>query len=353
MSFPWGSIAITVPISRTIDMLAMPDDWVGKAGNGGRERRETATHELGHNLGLPDEYARKEHTAAFKNRDLAASTNRGQSWSLMSWEERFPQMTVVEKMMLGWIKSQHVRNLSFATLGPVDTDLVLHASDEYPPPANQYAAVEVRISDGINYYFEYRREDPSETSDEDIPADNTVFGVHCWSGTEPKDHRNILRLQDDSDNDKAEFQAGDDYREADTSDPAYPNDFLMKVLSTGTDSAKIHITYGDKKPDPQIRPWAPSTNWKSPDLKVTNARNQADARFPTSRGRTTTTASLPRCATRGPARTRAVSAWTSSSRTTRSEADGRRRWGRTSTTFPRGHRSRSRPRSPGCPRPCR
>ncbi len=279
VSFPWGTIKTTVPVNRTIDMFSMPDDWVGRAGSGGRMRRETATHELGHNLGLPDEYARKTHGAAFKARDLSASTTRGASWSLMSWEQRFPQMTVVEKMMLGWVKAQHVRNLSFATLGPVDTDVVLHASDEYPPPGGEYAAVEVRIADGVNYYFEYRREEPTNTSDEDVPADDTVVGVECWSGKEPDDHRNILRIKQDPDNDSAEFQVGDDYREQDTTDPSYPNDFVMKVLSTGSDSAKIHVRYGDKKPDPQIRPWAPSTNWKSPDLQVTNDRNRADSRW--------------------------------------------------------------------------
>ena len=277
-SFPWGTIATTVPISRSINMFSMPDDWEIRPGSS-RTRRETATHEMAHNLGLPDEYSRAAHAAAFKSRDLAASTTRGASWSLMSWEQRFPQMTVVEKMMLGWIKREHVRNLSFATLGPVDRDIDLHASDEYPPPANQFAAVEVRISDGINYYFEYRRENPSETSDEDVPADNTVVGLHCWSGKEPADHRNILRIKNDSDNDNGEFQAGDSYREEDTSDPSYPNDFSMNVLSTGDDSATIHITYGDKKPDPQIRPWAPSTNWKSPDLRVTNDRNRVDSRY--------------------------------------------------------------------------
>jgi hypothetical protein len=53
----------------------------------------------------------------------------------------------------------------------------------------------------------------------------------------------------------------------------------MEVVETAAEFALIHITYGDAKPDPQIRPWAPSTNWKSPDLQVTNARNLADNRF--------------------------------------------------------------------------
>lgn len=275
---PFGSIEVTVPINRTIQMFAMPDDWEARDSSG-RVRGETASHELGHNLGLPDEYARSSHPQWAKDRDLASSTSAGASWSLMSWEEQFPQTTVVEKMQLGWVDAPHVRNLSFATLGPVDEEVVLHASDLGPPPPGRFSAAEIRIADGLNYYFEYRRELPTTTSDQDVPADRTVVGVDCRSGAEPADRRNILRIKNDADNDAGEFQAGDDYREQDTSDPGYPNDFRMSVVSTDADSARIRIQYGDSKPDPQIRPWAPSTNWKSPDLRVTNARNLADSRF--------------------------------------------------------------------------
>ncbi len=275
---PFGSFEVTTPLYRTIDMFTMPHDWTTRSGSGGRTRRETTAHEMGHNLGLPDEYARNAHDAAFQARDLAASTDAGASWSLMSWEETFPQMTVVEKMMLGWVEARHVKNLSFAALGPVNEDVTLHASN-FPTPDGEFAAIEVRISDGVNYYFEYRQEKPAQTSDRDVPADDTVVGVHAWSGKEPDDHRNILRIQNDADNDQAEFQTGDDYREQDVSDPGYPNDFEMEVLSTGPRRARVHITYGDRKPDPQIRPWAPSTNWKSPDLEVVNDRNRADSRF--------------------------------------------------------------------------
>ena len=169
--------------------------------------------------------------------------------------------------------------LSFATLGPVDEEIVLHASDLGAPPVGRHSAAEVRIADGRNYYFEYRREQPTGLKDQDVPVDRTVVGVDCVSGVEPADRRNILRIRDDTDLDKAEFQAGDDYEERDTSSAAYPNDFLMEVVATEAEFARIHITYGDAKPDPQIRPWAPSTNWKSPDLQVTNARNLADPRF--------------------------------------------------------------------------
>lgn len=147
IAFPWGTIEVSVPVNRTIQMLAMPDDWETRDSSS-RVRGETVAHELGHNLGLPDEYARASHPQWAKDRDLAASTTTGASWSMMSWEEQFPQPTVVEKMQLGWVDAPHVRNLSFATLGPVDEEVVLHASDLGAPPAGRHSVAEVRIADG-------------------------------------------------------------------------------------------------------------------------------------------------------------------------------------------------------------
>ena len=103
---------------------------------------------------------------------------------------------VVEKMMLGWVKPAHVRSLSFATLGPVDEEITLHASDLGAPPAGRESAVEIRIADKSNYYFEYRREQPTTFKDQDLPADRTVVGIHCVSGEEPSDRRNILRIRE-------------------------------------------------------------------------------------------------------------------------------------------------------------
>ena len=74
--FPFGSIEVSVPIMRTIQMFAMPDDWETRESSG-RVRGETASHELGHNLGLPDEYARSGHPQWAKDRDLASSTTLG------------------------------------------------------------------------------------------------------------------------------------------------------------------------------------------------------------------------------------------------------------------------------------
>jgi hypothetical protein len=277
--FPFGSIDISLPIERFIEIVFMPDDWNARVAPEGRTFAGTAAHELSHNLGLPDQYALTTHSTDAQNRDVGAQS-RDSSWSLMSWEENFAQLSAPEKMVLGWIQAPWVRNLSFAMLGPVDETVVLHAADELPPPANRHSVVEVRLADGQNYYFEYRRELATEASDRDLPADRTVLGTHFISGDiEPPDRRMLLKIRNDADIDNGEFQHGDDYEETDTTSPKYPNDFKMEVLETQADFARVHILYGDAKPDPQIRPWSATTNWKSPDLLVENARNLADASF--------------------------------------------------------------------------
>lgn len=76
--------------------------------------------------------------------------------------------------------------------------------------------------------------------------------------------------------DGAAFRVGDDYREEDRSDPSYPNDFEMSVLQTQAGFAEIRLRYADARPDPSMRPWAQSTNWKSPDLRIRNGKSAND-----------------------------------------------------------------------------
>lgn len=267
---------IEIPVMRTIQVLSMPDDW---AARDVREFRETVTHELTHNIGLPDEYARTADSVDAHDREVGDNTV-GQSWTLMNFEQEFPEPTAVEKMLLGWVRPEWVRALSFTTLGPIDEDIELHALELGAPPAGRVSAVEIRKGDGTNAYFEYRREQPAIESDQDLPATNTVLGTEFISGdVAPATRRNLLLIADDSDNDDGEFQQGDDYRETDTTSPEYPNDLKMTVLQTAADFARIHIVYGDQKPDPQIRPWAASTNWQSQDIEVKNSRSAANAAF--------------------------------------------------------------------------
>ncbi|SDO86836.1 M6 family metalloprotease domain-containing protein [Klenkia soli] len=260
-----GFTQISLPVMRVIQCSSMPHDWDAR---GSRTIAETASHELGHTFGLPDEYAMDGDAPTYQARDL-------DGWTLMSSERNAPEPTVPEKMRLGWVRAGKVRTLSAAVSGPVDEEVVLHNAEHGPAPAGRYAAVELRIRDGENYYFEYRRDRPTEVSDQSLPADLTVLGTHVLSGDVPSEERRpILRIRDDGDGDRGEFQRGDDYRETDTTDPSYPNDFALRVLETRPEYARVKLTYGDAKPDPQIRPYAMSTHWQSPDVEVANARSQ-------------------------------------------------------------------------------
>jgi hypothetical protein len=256
---PFGSFDIAIPVERIIQIVAMPDDWA--VVDGARTFQDTAAHELSHNLGLPDQYARTTHTANITARDP-------EGWTLMSYEENVPHLTAPEKLMLGWIRPEWVRPLSFVVIGPVDEDITLHAAALGAPPMGRVSAVEVRKGDGTNYYFEYRAIQSGGIGDQQIPEHGVVLATEFLSGaTEPADRRKMLLIRDDSDADGGTFALSDDYEEQDTTSPEYPNDLVVDVTATGIDNATIHIRYGDQKPDPQVTPWSAHTNWKSPEVR--------------------------------------------------------------------------------------
>ena len=141
----------------------------------------------------------------------------GASWSMMSWEEQFPQPTVVEKMMLGWVKAAHVRNLSFATLGPVDEEIGCTPATSAPrPPAatrSPRSASPTGVTTTSSTVASGRRRSRTRTCRPTAPSSAPT----ACPAMEPSDRRNILRIRNDSDTDRAEFQLGDDYEETDTS----------------------------------------------------------------------------------------------------------------------------------------
>ncbi|MBO0980159.1 hypothetical protein [Microbacterium sp. SD291] len=262
---------IAIPRSRTIQALTMPTTWTSVSN--GRTFAETVAHELGHNFGLHDAYFdAATHAAQYQARELGG-------WDLMGNEGGSPELSPAERMQLGWVPASDVRTLSVGVAGYVDETVDLHpAGSAGPAPAGRKQAVELRIADGRNYYFEYRRRNASALSDQATPEDYVVVGTDYVSGdTPPTDRRPLTLLRDDADADGATFALGDDYEESDTSDPAYPNDFRLEVTQAGDGAARVHLRYADAKPDPAFRPWGQSTGWKSPDLRVENARNQQDA----------------------------------------------------------------------------
>jgi M6 family metalloprotease-like protein len=274
----WGG-SFTVPGgSANIAVLGMPDDW--DTVRASRTIYETLSHEIGHNLGYPDLYTNAN--PLFSHDVISKDIT---NFDLMSLEKELPHMTVAQKMETGWVRPNAVMPFDFSrSTIPLDTTVTLRASDLGAPPAGQFSAAEIRIADGWNYYFEYRRSQATQIGDQDLnsnpgdTADGVVVGTDVISQnfTFPIVRPQVMRLQRDAENENSFFTAGQDYKETDTSSMAIA-DFKMTVLSTNSTSAQIRIQYGTNgRPDLYIRPWPGGDNWQSPDIEVQNARALAD-----------------------------------------------------------------------------
>ncbi|WP_250032954.1 CARDB domain-containing protein [Paractinoplanes maris] len=260
----WGPYA-TAEGQKNLGVVSMPNEW-GVAGD--REIHETLAHELGHNLGLWDQYA-----------PSVAGRNVG-GWDLMHADDPFPHVSAAHRMMLGWTPGSAVRSFNFAGgASPVDQTVTLHAIERGLPPAGRSSAVEVRIGDGLNYYFEYRNGENPQIGDRSLPTDDRVLGTDVASGVfvSPYARPAILLLPSDGDDNGAVLAAGQTYREIDAS--PFPVEFRADVTAINGDRADLRIRYGvNGRPDPSIRPWpaSPSRPWQSPDIEVRNAKNLAD-----------------------------------------------------------------------------
>ena len=76
--------------NRMLGVISMPNEC-GVVGN--REIFDTFSHELGHNLGLGDQYA-----------PSVAGRNLG-SWEMMDWDDPMPHFTIAHRLMLGWVQA--------------------------------------------------------------------------------------------------------------------------------------------------------------------------------------------------------------------------------------------------------
>ena len=272
-------LQMRLPFFRGIARIFMPHDWAARDGT--RQFHETAAHELGHNLGLVDQYNQTGFSADAATR--IADFNPNQSWELMSWERDLPLPSAAHRLMLGWIDPSRVKLYNFGVFGAIDETITLHAASAGAAPAGRFAAAEVRLEDGKNYYFEYRPATAGRLPDAVPPEARTVLGTEAeFRTSKPGDRPNILRVEEDADAvvDRGAFAAGDDFRDQDTTTPGFSNDFIVDVVSTAADSARVRFRYAsDLKPDPAITPWSPSTNWQSPDIEVINGRSLADPAF--------------------------------------------------------------------------
>ncbi|MET0982596.1 MAG: hypothetical protein ABWY02_10880 [Telluria sp.] len=253
-----------------LQWLVMPDDWAYTP-----TIHPTVAHELGHNLYMGDLY---------RMGSLPAERALG-NYDCMHAQNNLPFLCVPHRLMLGWARPEWVRTFDFSVSGTVDETVVLAPVARGAPPAGQYAAIEVRIANGHNYYFEYRLGQPGHIGDQRLgetpdTVPRAVLGTDCYTTgvfAPPFERPAIVRLRPDAEGEQSFFAEGQDYKELDTDEPSHfaPAEFQMEVLRTGDDSADVRIRYGaNLRPDPAIRPWpSPADAYQSPDIEIRNMRN--------------------------------------------------------------------------------
>lgn len=257
-----------------LGIISMPNEW-GTTDN--RDVFETFSHEMGHNLGLGDQYLLGGVTYS-----PAIAARKIGNWEMMDWDDVFPHFTIAHRLMFGWVNEAWIKRYNFLQSGaPVNETVSLSPVELGSPPSGRFAGIEIRIADGWNYYLEYRKSQAAQIADQLLDEDSVVVGTDVVSGpyTPPTNRPGILRLRKDADGDGDILSNGEDYKETDTTDPAFPTDFKVSVSGIDGSKADVRIQYGvNSKPDPSIRKWpaSPERQWQSPDIVIENVRNLAD-----------------------------------------------------------------------------
>lgn len=289
IAWPWGgfSAATTTSFGNvTARGVSMPFSWGDGTTldiSGGRTIYETLSHELGHTLGLPDEY-----TPSVPGRNLAPGAGEAGafgniSWDPMGWEQPWPHFTLAHRLQLGWVQPGWLKLYNFqGNPGTqIDETVTLHPIEEGAPPAGRFAGIEVRIADGANYYFEYRSKQGAQLGDQALTPNAVAVGVDVVEppATSPISRPDMLLLAQHADDNGAVLANGQFYHEVDNSSPTYPADFRVDVSNDDGAKADLRVRYEViGKPDPSIRPWPRDSQhqWQSPDIDVTNVRAQAN-----------------------------------------------------------------------------
>jgi M6 family metalloprotease-like protein len=261
----WNGWVTADGVGVSLGTIQMPFDWTARDG---RQVFATASHEMGHNLGLGDQYD-----------PVVAGRNPG-DWELMHAERQLPELTLAHKLMLGWVDPAWVQGFNFASSGTnIDQTSTLRSTGGGAPAAGSFAGAEVRIADGLNYYFEHRRMVAARIADRSLPTNDRVLITDVSSApfTPAIARPTVLLAATIPPSAGPVLGNGSVYRETDTTSPVFPVDFRATASNFTGSSANVRIQYGiNGKPDPSIRPWG-APPWQTPDIEVRNARNAVDA----------------------------------------------------------------------------
>lgn len=240
-----------------------PSPWSQK------EWVSTICHELSHTLGCPDLYNQGAFPAEMSSREVGA-------WDLMASDAPLPHFSLVHRMRLGWISPDWIEVCDFGQ-NPASRTIILQAAESLTrsgPPAGRKAGVEIRIRDGWNYYFEYRRPQASQIGDRALPGGAAILGTDLFqAGANDVARALILLLPNDADGDGPVLRRIDsDYEESDVTNPDRMNNFSFKRKSSpifDSNAMTVQIDYvGAHAPELQIAPAPGWDKFKSPDINV-------------------------------------------------------------------------------------
>lgn len=233
----------------------------------------TMAHEIGHNLGLADLYDAHDDYPAEINARRPAGVD------LMSTDDDLPHFSIANRVRLGWIDRAWLRRFDFSA-SPTGGSVTLQATETIAatgPRPGHVAGIEVPIEKDWSYFFEYRREQAGQMGDQNLDTSVVSGRTQIVVGTDLR-HRGgqvarppIILLGQDPDADGPLLvNAGQDYRDSDTTNPERMHDFTLEVTSIGApdpDTAQVDVTYVEAhRPQLQVRPAKGVDDFKSEDI---------------------------------------------------------------------------------------
>ena len=278
------SDGVTTTASGKKSVIFMPSHAPGKIPATKKIRttpfRNILCHELGHSLGCGDLYNTGDLPAEVEARTIGAL-------DLMDQDNNLPHFSLPNRMRLGWIDANWIERVDFS-VNAASRNVTLHAAEllKSGPAAGRKAGIEIRIRDGWNYYFEYRRAQGGQVGDQMLNAiagmgqmvvgtDVVVLGESGFiaGGDDPVRRPRILLLPVDADGDGPVLDAlGEDYEESDVTNVDSPHDFRLRFDgpdAADPNAARVRIEYiAARRADLRLRPAPGNGNWKSPDIDI-------------------------------------------------------------------------------------